>query len=250
MPSNRRMRALVIVVFGVLLVMLYLSADSRKAGSRDFYTSTVLKLKEQDAQAARTKLAEKVKESGDQARKMAENIPIKPAQPEAMPHGHDKGSKERKAIPPGQKTMGIKPPGSSTSEGSAKSKDPEKKDETKEEHEVEVELTSILKRSPIIIFSKSYCPYSKKAKSILLDRYSIVPAPFVVELDEHPLGAALQAELERTTGRRTVPNVLISGRSIGGGDEVSELDAQDKLMDKVRTMAGKRIMEAKKRYST
>ncbi len=103
---------------------------------------------------------------------------------------------------------------------------------------------------PVIIFSKSYCPYSKKAKSIFLDRYSIVPAPFVVELDEHPLGAALQAELERTTGRRTVPNVLINARSIGGGDEVAELDAQDKLMDKVRTMAGKRIMEAKRRYST
>ncbi len=78
---------------------------------------------------------------------MAEDVHIKPAQPEAIPHGHDKGSKERKPVPPGQKTMGIKPPGSSTTEGSAKNKD-QAKVETQEEHEVEMELGSILKRSP------------------------------------------------------------------------------------------------------
>lgn len=36
--------------------------------------------------------------------------------------------------------------------------------ETEEQHKVEVELDSILKKGPIIIFSKSYCPFSKKAK--------------------------------------------------------------------------------------
>lgn len=34
----------------------------------------------------------------------------------------------------------------------------------KEEAEVEAELNDILRRGPIIVFSKSYCPYSKKAK--------------------------------------------------------------------------------------
>ena len=82
------------------------------------------------------------------------------------------------------------------------------------------------------------------AKAILLGRYRIVPAPFVVELDEHPLGPQLQAELERTTGRRTVPNVLISGKSIGGGDDVAALDVGGELVNKVRSMAGRRIMEA------
>lgn len=74
-----------------------------------------------------------------------------------------------------------------------------------------------------------------------------MPAPFVVELDEHPLGPLLQDELGRTTGRRTVPNVMISGKSIGGGDDIVALDAQGELVDKVRTMGGKRIMEAKLR---
>ena len=105
-------------------------------------------------------------------------------------------------------------------------------------------------RCTVIIFSKSYCPFSSKAKTILLDRYEIVPAPFVVELDTHPLGAALQQELAHWTGRRTVPNVLISGKSIGGGDDVAALDAQNELIHQVRRMGGKRIMEAKLRLST
>ena len=72
-----------------------------------------------------------------------------------------------------------------------------------------------------------------------------MPAPYVVELDAHPIGPGLQAALEKTTGRRTVPNVLISGRSIGGGDEIEALDMGGTLLEKVRTMGGKRIVEVK-----
>ena len=100
-------------------------------------------------------------------------------------------------------------------------------------------------RNIVIIFSKSYCPYSAKAKRILLEKYTIVPAPYVVELDNHPLGPGLQAALAKSTGRRTVPNVLVSGRSIGGGDEIEALDAGGALVEKVKGMGGKRIMEAK-----
>ncbi|KAF2196004.1 glutaredoxin, partial [Delitschia confertaspora ATCC 74209] len=99
----------------------------------------------------------------------------------------------------------------------------------------------------VIIFSKSYCPHSKRAKNILLNLYKIVPAPFVVELDQHPLGLQLQNTLGRSTGRRTVPNVLINGKSIGGGDEVSALHDSGKLLDTVNSMGGKRIMEAEQR---
>jgi glutaredoxin len=72
-----------------------------------------------------------------------------------------------------------------------------------------------------------------------------VPAPFVVELDHDEMGPALQALLLKNTGRRTVPNVLINGRSIGGGDDVAALHEAGVLVDKVRTMGGKRIMEAR-----
>lgn len=45
------------------------------------------------------------------------------------------------------------------------------------------------------------------------------------------------------TGRRTVPNVLINGKSIGGGDDVAELHDEDKLASKISTMGGKRIVK-------
>ena len=97
----------------------------------------------------------------------------------------------------------------------------------------------------VIIFSKTFCPFSKKAKRILVDSYKITPAPYVVELDEHPMGDRLQKAIATMTGRRTVPNILISGRSIGGGDEVEALHLDGKIIDKVKSMAGKRIMEAR-----
>lgn len=98
----------------------------------------------------------------------------------------------------------------------------------------------------MIIFSKSYCPHSRRAKGILLDQYAIDPAPFVVELDQHPLGARLQGLLAERTGRRTVPNVLVNGVSIGGGDEVAALDLAGALEGKVKDLGGKKVLEIEK----
>ncbi|KAL5611545.1 hypothetical protein BROUX41_000868 [Berkeleyomyces rouxiae] len=106
-------------------------------------------------------------------------------------------------------------------------------EETPLQHEAELELTSILKRAPMIIFSKSYCPYSKRAKKLLLETYSLDPEPYVVELDDHPLGQEIQALLTEKTGRSTVPNIMVNGISIGGSDDVVALDTAGKLVSKV-----------------
>lgn len=97
----------------------------------------------------------------------------------------------------------------------------------------------------VIVFSKSYCPYSRKAKSIL-GKYDIVPEPYIVELDKHALGPSLQKLLGTTTGRRTVPNVLVSGLSIGGGDDIEALDREDKLVSKITSVGGKSIMKVER----
>lgn len=99
----------------------------------------------------------------------------------------------------------------------------------------------------VIIFSKSYCPHSKKAKHILLEKYKIVPEPYVVELDLHQHGPQLQAVLKHMTGRRTVPNVLLIGKSIGGGDEMEELDETDTLTSMFKEILGGRITEVEHR---
>lgn len=104
--------------------------------------------------------------------------------------------------------------------------------------------------SLVIIFSKSYCPFSKKAKSIILDHYTVVPAPYVVELDLHPLGPHIQQLLAKSTGRRTVPNVLVNGLSIGGGDDVEALDKEDQLATKIKSIGKKRIMEVTRKPET
>jgi glutaredoxin len=94
----------------------------------------------------------------------------------------------------------------------------------------------------VIIFSKTYCPYSKRAKGILLEKYHIDPAPYVVELDEHPLGPQLQAKVGAMTGRRTVPNIMISGKSIGGCDDIVALDSEKALEDKITTTSVQKIL--------
>lgn len=65
--------------------------------------------------------------------------------------------------------------------------------------------------------------------------------PYVVELNEHPLGPKLQALLTEKTGRRTVPNILINGKSVGGGDDIAELDTRKTLIDKFKSMGGKTL---------
>jgi glutaredoxin len=72
----------------------------------------------------------------------------------------------------------------------------------------EHEIHHILLAHTTVIFSKSYCPYSIKVKGYLVDkgsRLKLQPPPYVVELDLHPRGPALQKALEERTGRATVP---------------------------------------------
>jgi glutaredoxin len=97
----------------------------------------------------------------------------------------------------------------------------------------------------VIIFSKTYCPHSKKAKHILLDLYAITPPPVVIELDTHEQGVGLQAALAQTTGRKTVPNVLVNGKTIGGGDEVEALHMSDGLVQRIQELGGTRVQVMK-----
>ena len=69
----------------------------------------------------------------------------------------------------------------------------------------------------VVLFSKSYCPYCKRAKASLK---GIGIAPVVVELDERPDGSAIQAALLQKTGQRTVPSAWLRGKHIGGSDDV------------------------------
>lgn len=74
---------------------------------------------------------------------------------------------------------------------------------------------------PVVIFSKTTCPFCIEAKDILKrelgDAYDSVK---VIELDQLGANASSTASaLLAITGMRTVPNIFVSGESIGGCSE-------------------------------
>ncbi|CAI4254250.1 BGP_1a_G0002000.mRNA.1.CDS.1 [Saccharomyces cerevisiae] len=99
------------------------------------------------------------------------------------------------------------------------------------EFDAAAEYNKIMEQSPMIVFSKTGCPYSKKLKALLTNSYTFSPSYHVVELDRHEHTKELQDQIEKVTGRRTVPNVIIGGTSRGGYTEIAELHKNDELLD-------------------
>ncbi len=75
----------------------------------------------------------------------------------------------------------------------------------------------------ILIYTKDYCGFCAQAKALLNEK----GADFT-EIDvTHD--ADLQAEMIERSGRRTVPQIFIDGRHIGGFDDLVALDAAGEL---------------------
>ncbi|CAD5215969.1 unnamed protein product [Bursaphelenchus xylophilus] len=82
----------------------------------------------------------------------------------------------------------------------------------------------------VVIFSKSWCPYSRKAKQVLLGVYRVDQKDYkVIELDEMETGDLIQDALQRVTGGRSVPRVFVNGQFIGGGDDTERLHKENKM---------------------
>jgi len=82
--------------------------------------------------------------------------------------------------------------------------------------------------SPLVVFSKSYCPYSRRAKS-LIQTYALDPPPRIVEVDLREDGDLLKVILTRLTKHSTFPNIILRGRSLGGADDFQVLHDEGKL---------------------
>ena len=76
----------------------------------------------------------------------------------------------------------------------------------------------------VTIYTKAYCPYCVRAKSVL-DNKGV--AYQEIRIDEQP---ELRPQMiERAAGRTTVPQIFIGGQHIGGCDDMLALDAAGKL---------------------
>jgi glutaredoxin len=83
-------------------------------------------------------------------------------------------------------------------------------------------------RYPLVVFSKSYCPYSKRAKT-LLAAYDLSPPPKIIEVDLRDDATQVKTVLTRLTHHSTFPNVVIRGKSVGGSDQLQALHADKSL---------------------
>jgi thioredoxin reductase (NADPH) len=89
-------------------------------------------------------------------------------------------------------------------------------------------ITELVHTYPVVVFSKSWCPYCKRAlEALAVEGVVGAPVLFVVSLDRDANG--IQSTLATMTGRRTVPNVFVGGKSIGGGDETVSLQRSGEL---------------------
>ncbi len=75
----------------------------------------------------------------------------------------------------------------------------------------------------IELYTTPSCPFCVRAKRLLQER-GIAYEEFDVAEDD-----ALRATVMERSGRRTVPQIFIDGRSIGGYEELAELDASGEL---------------------
>ncbi len=76
------------------------------------------------------------------------------------------------------------------------------------------------------IYTKFGCPYCVRAKH-LLDNKGVAYDEYDVTMG----GARRQEMVDRAPGARTVPQIFINDRAIGGSDDLQALDRQGKLND-------------------
>lgn len=76
----------------------------------------------------------------------------------------------------------------------------------------------------VIMYSTGWCPYCVRARG-LLERKGVTPKE--IKIDEDP--AQLQIMLERSGGRRTVPQIFIGEHHVGGYDDLAALDRAGEL---------------------
>lgn len=75
------------------------------------------------------------------------------------------------------------------------------------------------------IYTTPVCPFCVRAKRLLAER-RIPYREIDVSLDDD-----LRADIVARTGRRTVPQIFIDGRSIGGYEELAAMDAAGDLRE-------------------
>ncbi|MDH4134215.1 MAG: glutaredoxin 3 [Gammaproteobacteria bacterium] len=76
------------------------------------------------------------------------------------------------------------------------------------------------------MYSTRVCPYCVRAEQLLAKKGIATEQIEKIRVDLHP---EKREEMMRITGRRTVPQIFIGDRHVGGFDDLAELDADGEL---------------------
>ena len=83
---------------------------------------------------------------------------------------------------------------------------------------------TIMSTPDIVMYSTQLCPYCDRAR-LLFERKQVTIRE--IKIDEQPEQRDIM--LQRSGGRRTVPQIFIGDRHIGGFDDLAALDRQGGL---------------------
>ncbi len=84
---------------------------------------------------------------------------------------------------------------------------------------------------PITLYVAGWCPYCQRAKQLLTQKGLVFSE---IDVDDDP---AFRAQMTERSGRRTVPQIFIGERHVGGCDDLFALDGSgelDRLLQGVR----------------
>jgi len=82
------------------------------------------------------------------------------------------------------------------------------------------QVKSLVAEHPVMVFSKSYCPFCRETKRTL-DQLNV--KHYDIELDLLDIGEQLQRALYEITSQRTVPAIFIDGKFVGGNSDLQAL---------------------------
>jgi len=75
----------------------------------------------------------------------------------------------------------------------------------------------------VVIYTTDFCPFCSRAKALLRSKGVSFEE---IDLAQDP---RLREQVEQRTRRRTVPQIFIDGVSVGGFEEIKQLDEDGEL---------------------
>ncbi len=94
--------------------------------------------------------------------------------------------------------------------------------------------TAIVSQAEVVMYATSWCPYCARARRLLADK-----GVAFTEIDVEAQPQARAEMIARSAGRRTVPQIFVGERHVGGSDDLSALEASGGL-DRLLAEAAKK----------